>query len=137
MTNKKPFNTANHKDHFIYENLPFINPEHGELPPIQWATIIDISLVKTSALDVENYITPPSYYLQITADGKVRGVTHEYDKHEDYFSVTASDSDVIFLKAFADQYPHLKPTLSSLAYYRKMQTAEVTSAQVDDENLER
>lgn len=119
MTSKTPFPTANHKDHFIYDNLPFINPEHGELHPIEWALVIDINLMPPTDLDYDDFITPPEYYLQVTASGEVRGVTHEYDEHEDYFSVTASDSDVRFLKAFSTQYPQATPTLSALLDYRK------------------
>ena len=119
MTNKTPFPTANHKDHFIYDNQPFINPEHGELHPIEWAFVIDINLIPPTNEDDDDFITPPEYYLQVTASGEVRGVTHDYDEHADYFSVTAGHSDVEFLKAFSTHYPKVKPTLPALLDYRK------------------
>lgn len=119
MTTKTPFPTANHKDHFIYENLPFINPEHGELHPVQWATVIDINLIESNYYDPDDFYTRPSYYLQITPNGEVRGATYDYDEHEEYFSVTADNFDIVFLKLFTEQYPHLTPTLTSLLYYRK------------------
>ncbi|MEB2517379.1 hypothetical protein SOP85_18310 [Pseudomonas sp. YuFO20] len=125
MKNKTPFPTANHKDHFIYDNQPFINPEHGELYPIQWATVIDTTLIDSNDYDEDVYITPPSHYFQITPNGEIRGVTHDYDDHEEYFSVTADSSDVVFLKLFTNQYPHLTPTLSSLLHYRKDRTSKM------------
>ncbi|MDI3358092.1 hypothetical protein MO767_27665 [Pseudomonas sp. UYIF39] len=124
MTNKTPFPTANHKDHFIYDNQPFINPEHGELHPIEWAFVIDTNLIPPSDEDYDDFIIPPEYYLQITASGEIRGVTHEYDEHEEYFSVTAGDSDVRLLKAFSTQYPNITPTLSDLLDYRKYCTTK-------------
>jgi hypothetical protein len=132
MTNKTPFPTANYKDHFIYDNLPFINPEHGELDPVQWATVIDTSLIEPDDFDPDDYYTRPSYYLQITPGGEVRGVTRDYDEHEEYFSVAANDSDVVFLKLFLEQYPHLTPTLTSLLYFRKDQASKWME-QVDQE----
>lgn len=119
MPNKTPFPTANHKDHFIYDNQPFINPEHGELHPIEWASVIDISLMPPTKEDYDDFITPPKYYLQVTGRGEVRGVTHDYDEHAEYFSVTADHSDVEFLKAFSTHYPQVKPTLPALLDYRK------------------
>lgn len=119
MTNKTPFPTANYKDHFIYDNQPFINPEHGELRPIQWAFAIDNNLIPHTNEDYNDFTTPPEYYLQVTASGEVRGVTHDYDEHAEYFSVTANDSDVEFLKAFSTHYPQVKPTLPDLLDYRK------------------
>lgn len=134
MKNNTSFPTENHKDHFIYDNFPFINPEHGDLHPIEWATIIDINLITPTTK--HDFIEPPIYYLQITASGEIRGVTHEYDDHEEYFSVTASESDVVFLKLFTEQYPHLTPTLTSLLYYRKDRTAKRREqVNQDKENL--
>lgn len=136
MTSKTPFPTANHKDHFIYDNLPFINPEHGELHPIQWAFVIDINLIPPTNEDYDDFISPPEYYLQVTASGEVRGVTHEYDGHEEYFSVTAGDSDVRFLKAFSTQYPNVTPTLLPLLDYRKYRTAKLKEqANQEKENI--
>jgi hypothetical protein len=125
MKNQTPFPTANYKDHFLYDNAPFINPEHGELDPIEWAFAIDINLIPATDEDYDNDIIPPEYYLQVTASGEVRGVTHEYDEHEEYFSVTADHSDVVFLKAFSTQYPQLTPTLSALLDYRKYQMTKL------------
>lgn len=119
MTNKTPFPTENHKDHFIYDNLPFINPEHGELATVKWATIINIDLFEPDNYDPDDFSTRPSYYLQITPSGEIRGVTYDHDDHEEYFSVAAENSDVVFLKLFTIQYPSLTPTLTSLLYYRK------------------
>jgi hypothetical protein len=126
MKNKTPFPTENHKDHFIYDNVPFINSEHGNLQPIQWAYVIDINLMPPTDEDddIDDYFTRPEYYLQVTAKGEVRGVTHQHDEHEDYFSVTARDSDVRFLKAFATHYPNATPTLITLMGYRKYREAK-------------
>lgn len=132
MKNKTSFHTANYKDHFMYENLPFINPEHGELDPIEWATVIDMSLVKPNDYHRDFDIIPPAYYFQVTPNGEIRGVTHDYDEHEEYFSVTVDDSEVVFLKLFLDQHPHLTPTLTSLLYYRKDRISKLR-AQVNQE----
>lgn len=124
MKYNKLLSTENHKDHFIYENRPFINPDHGELYPIEWATIIDVNLMPTTTPDDDDIIDPPRYYLQITPNGEIRGATHYYDEHEDYFSVTADDSDIVFLKLFLNQHPHHTPTLASLQHYRKERVSE-------------
>lgn len=134
MKRNTPFPSANHKDHFIYENLPFINPEHGKLHKIEWATVIDTSQIKLNDYNIDEYITPPRYYLQITSNGELRGVSHDYDDHEDYFSVTADESDVVFLKLFADQHPKLTPTLTSLLIYRKERAARFMQEIVDESN---
>ncbi|ATP46053.1 MAG: hypothetical protein ACWA7D_14640 [Pseudomonas asiatica] len=123
MKNNNTFPTNNHKDHFIYDNKPFINPEHGKLQPIEWATVIDTSLITWS--NKSDFIDSPEYYLQVTVSGEIRGVTHEHDEHEDYLSVTASDSDVRFLKAFSTHYPNDAPTLLALQDYRKYQIAKL------------
>ncbi|WP_408599752.1 hypothetical protein [Pseudomonas sp. PLMAX] len=135
MTNKMTFPTANHKDHFIYDNLPFINPEHGELHPIQWATVIDTSLIEPNSLDPDDYYTRPPYYLQITPNGEIRGVTHDFDKHEEYFSVTAENSDVAFLKVFSNQFPQITPTLPALLDYRKYRTSNLREQYLNQENI--
>ena len=119
MKNKTLLPTENLKNHFFYDNLPFVNPEHGELNPIEWAFVIDINLMPPANVDCDDFITPPEYYLQVTASGEVRGVTHDYDEHAEYFSVTAGHSDVEFLKAFSTHYPKVKPTLPDLLDYRK------------------
>jgi len=137
MKNKTPFPTENHKDHFVYDNLPFINPEHGELRPIQWATVIDTSLIEPNNFDPDDFYTRPSYYLQITPNGEVRGVTHDYDEHEEYFSVTVAHSDIVFLKLFINQYPHLTPTLSSLLCYRKDRTSKLREKYSNEDTLKK
>jgi hypothetical protein len=125
MNRNKPFPTDNHKDHFSYDNRPFINPEHGELQPIEWATVIDTSLISSSDPSDDDFVIPPEYFLQVTPTGEIRGITHEYDEHEEYFSVTADGTDVIFLKLFLDQFPHLTPSLTSLLYFRKQRMCEL------------
>lgn len=135
MTNKTPFPTANHKDHFIYDNLPFINPEHGKLHPIEWAFVIDMNLTPPTDEDDDDFIIPPEYYLQVTAGGEVRGVTHDYDEHEEYFSVTAGDSDVKSLKAFSTQYPQVTPTLLALLDFRKYQTSKLREQFLNPEDI--
>ena len=137
MKNKTPFPTENHKDHFIYDNLPFINPEHGELHPIQWATVIDMSLINSNDDDDDDddFIIPPSHYLQITPNGEVRGVKHDYDDHEEYFSVTADSCDVVFLKAFSNQYPQATPTLLDLLDYRKYRMSKLREQYSNQENI--
>lgn len=134
MHNKTSFPTANHKDYFIYDNTPFINPEHGDLRPIQWAFVIDINLMPPidEDDDIDDYFTRPDYYLQVTARGDIRGVTHQYDEHEEYFSVTAGDSDVQFLKAFVTHHPNATPTLIALMDYRKYRKAK-WNEEVDQE----
>ncbi|MBP5949373.1 hypothetical protein [Pseudomonas sp. P42] len=134
MKNQIPFPTENHKDHFVYDNLPFINPEHGQLHPIQWATVIDISLINPNDDDDDHFITPPSYYLQITPNGEVRGVTHDFDEHEEYFSVTADNFDVGFLKVFSNQFPQVTPTLLALLDYRKYRTSKLRE-DLNQENI--
>ncbi|WP_139813998.1 hypothetical protein [Pseudomonas putida] len=124
MKHNKPFPTENHKDHFIYDNQPFINPDHGKLYPIEWATVIDINLMPPTNPDDDDFVIAPEYYLQVKSNGEIRGVTHSYDTHEEYFSVTAGGSDVVFLKLFSNQYPHLTPTLASLQHYRKERALE-------------
>lgn len=109
----------------MYENLPFINPEHGELDPIEWATAIDINLIDPNDYQSHYDIIPPDYYFQVTPNGEIRGVTHDYDEHEDYFSVTADHADIVFLRLFLEQYPHLTPTLTSLLYFRKDRTSKL------------
>jgi hypothetical protein len=136
MKNKTSFPTANHKDHFLYENLPFINPEHGELHAIEWAFVIDINLLPPVDEDHNDYTTSPSYYLQVTHSGEVRGVTHDYNEHEDYFSVAADNSDVIFLKMFANQYPRSTPTLLTVLGYRKLRMTQLKKQLDQARNLE-
>jgi hypothetical protein len=118
--------TANYKDHFIYDNLPFINSEHGELQPIEWATVINIDLIPPKDPDDEDddYFIPPEYFLQVAASGEIRGVTRDYDENDEYFSVTADGSDVTFLKAFSTHYPNAIPTLTALMGYRKYRIAK-------------
>lgn len=137
MKNETPFPTENHKDHFIYDNLPFINPEHGELHPIQWATVIDTSLIEPNNFDPDDFYTRPSYYLQITPNGEIRGVTHDYDEREEYFSVTVDHFDIVFLKLFINQYPHLTPTLSSLLYYRKDRMSKLREMYFNEDALKK
>lgn len=128
MENKKPFPTENHKDHFLYNNEPFFNREHGDLGKIEWATIIDISLIKRNDYNNDDDIIPPHFYLQISPTGEIRGVTHEYDEHEEYFSVTADEPDAVFLKLFTEQFPNHIPTLTSLLHYRKVRLAALRAS---------
>lgn len=120
MKNNSDFLTNNYQNHFTYNNRPFINPEHGELQPITWGTVIDINLVPSmSPDDDDEAVIAPDYYLQITSSGQIRGVTYSYYDHEEYFSVATDGTDVVFLKLFSHQHPHLTPTLASLQRYRK------------------
>lgn len=135
MKNKTPFPTANHKDHFLYENSPFINPEHGELHPIEWATVIDMNLIKSDDYHSDNDIIPSDYYFQVTPNGEIRGVTHDYDEHEEYFSVTADNFDVAFLKVFSNQFPKVTPTLLALLDYRKYRTSKLKEQLLNQENI--
>ena len=132
MKNKASFHTANFKDHFMYDNRPFINPEHGELDPIEWATVIDMSLINPNDCHSHYDTIPPDCYFQVTPNGEIRGVTHDYDEHQEYFSVTADQTDIVFLKLFLEQYPQHTPTLTSLLYYRKDRTSK-WMAQVNQE----
>lgn len=138
MTNKIPFPTANHRDHFFYRNSPFINSDHGDLPAIEWAFVIDVNQIPHTDHNDEDDddFTPHDYYLQVAANGEIRGVTRDYDEHEEYFSVTAAMGDVIFLKAFSIQYPNLTPTLASLLDFRKHRAAKLREQlQIEVENF--
>lgn len=138
MTSKTSFSTANHRDHFFYSNTPFINSEHGNLHAIEWAFVIDVNQIPDTDQNDENDddYTPHEYYLQVAANGEIRGVTCAYDEHEEYFSVTAAMGDVIFLKAFSIQYPNLTPTLVSLLEYRKYRIAKLREQlQVEVDNF--
>lgn len=127
MQDKTTLSTSNHTDHFVYENQPFLKPEDGNLPPIEWAFVVDVNLVRPSLTEEEanDLFTRPEYYLQVSSYGEVRGVTHDCDEHEDYFSVTGDMGDVSFLKTFSTLHPNVTPTLKDVMGYRKYRMANL------------
>lgn len=127
MPDKTTLSTDNYTDHFIYANQPFLNPEDGNLPPIEWAFVIDVNLNPPSLTEeeIDDLFTRPEYYLQVSSCGEVRGVTHDCDEHEDYFSVTGDMGDVSFLKTFSTLHPNVTPTLIDVMGYRKYRMAKL------------
>ena len=123
MKNETPSNPAQTKVVHTYENLPFINPEDGALPVLNWWFTSDSSelpadIDETAITDYDRDVSP-EYYLQVTPQGEIRGVTYEFDDHNEYFSVTGDGSDVEFLKAHTKHYPGITPSLADLLAYRQ------------------
>jgi hypothetical protein len=111
MKNETPPNAPHSEAFETYENLPFINPEDGDLPTLTWSYTSDSSELLFDTL--------PKYYLQITPKGEIRGVTFEIDDNKKYFSVAGNGSDVVFLKMYASRYPGTTPSLLDLLPYRQ------------------
>jgi hypothetical protein len=129
MNYETPSNEVQSKVVHTYENLPFINPEDGELPLLQWWFASDSNelppdLNETAIPDCDIDISP-EYYLQVTPNGEIRGVTYDFDEHNGYFSVTGCGSDVEFLKGYAKHYPGTAPSLVDLSAYRQYKHAEL------------
>lgn len=123
MKPKTLSNTTESKIVHTYENLPFINPEDGDLPVLKWWLTSDSSELppdsdETATTD-NDFDISPEYYLQVTPKGEIRGVTYEFDDHNEYFSVTGNGSDVEFLQMHAKHNPGITPSLADLFAYRQ------------------
>jgi hypothetical protein len=116
MKSKTPLSTTNYKDHFTYDNIPFMNPEDGELDAVEWATVLDTNLAH-DRLEPNNRESPLCF-LQITASGEIRGVTDDFGHPANYFYVASDYAEILYLKEFAKHYPENIPTLTGLMDYQ-------------------
>ena len=115
MKNKTPFSTANYKDKFTYDNIPFMNPEDGELDAVEWATT-DTHLIFEDS-ETDNHESPLCF-LQVTPSGEIRGITYDFGHPGNYFYVASNYTEMLYLREFAKHHPENTPTLSGLMDYK-------------------
>lgn len=123
MKSKTPYSTSNYKNYFIYDNIPFMNPEDGELDTVEWAMALDTNLAP-EGLETDN-CESPLCFLQVTPSGEIRGITCDFGHPANYFYAASDYADILYLKEFAKQYPENIPTLAGLMDYQNYIAAKL------------
>jgi hypothetical protein len=107
----------------IYQNEPLINPNDGELPICRIVEGAGTFLINSDGDENERYSS--ELLLQITTDGRIRGVIEEPCHIEEYFHICGDTDDVSFLEVMAREHPGVTPTLAELMTYRRFKIAEL------------